>query len=525
MHAIIQADNLGNIVFLNSFAEKMTGWMATEAVGRSINKVFSVIDSISAENMLSKGILVNRYGREFMIEYSYTSWPHNQGTLLVFQEISDKMTLLEQNDFLKKYDSLTKLPNKDFFLGFFKERIDEDRQQGDKIIALLIIGIDRFRFINDTMGLKTGDLLLVEIAQRLQKIFGLNQVFRYGGDEFVVVIDDCKDKFGVLSLAGDIVHSFSGRLDLGEFEVFCSLSIGISLFPEHGTEVDELIQMADIALYAAAQKGGNRHHLYDSEDTKPFKLFSKIGMLKNALKNNEFILHYQPQINLSDGHITSVEALIRWNSPIGKIMPNDFIALAEETGMIIPIGEWVIREACRQCKRWHDEGFSSLQISVNISAKQFYEPDFVSSVLSILKECELEPKYFIIEITESIAMKNHETTSNTIREFNRTGVKVSIDDFGTGYSCLNYLANLQINALKIDKSFVDNLHQQNKKKKVTNAIIKLAQSLDLEVVAEGIELEEQLSYLINQKCHKAQGYLISHPLPPEEVTRFFQKNK
>lgn len=436
--------------------------------------------------------------------------------------LEDTQKLTSKLSFLETHDILTEIPNRSVFTRKLNENISN---ANGKQFAVFLLDIDRFKFINDTFGHDVGDTLLRQVVERIKGLLADNDLIcRIGGDEFAILINSRQYLTKIYEIASNIVGECYQKFIIKEKEVYITISMGVAVFPDNGESADSLLKHADMAMYSAKNNGGNRCRFYVSpEELQPFKSYYLLSNLNNALKNNEFELYYQPQQELATGRIIGVEALLRWFSPTGFISPTDFIPLAEDTGLIVPIGEWVLKTACEQSRKWQLEGYNNLKISVNISAKQFYQPNFVSMLDEILANTNLEPKMLNIEITESIAMKNFCSASNIISELSTMGVTITIDDFGTGYSSLNYLANLELDYLKIDKSLIENIDTQGKKSSVVKGIPSIAHNLGIKVVAEGVERQEELDFLKRNQCDLVQGYLIGRPMPIQQVVAFLDK--
>lgn len=417
-------------------------------------------------------------------------------------------------------DVLTELPNRTVFIRELRENLNKKQKEP---FSFFFIDIDRFKFINDNYGHDIGDILLIKVAERIKCLLNEKDIIcRYGGDEFAILVNSKKTSAKIYQIAAKIINRCFQRFMIRGHELYISVSIGIAVYPNNGENIDSLLKHADKAMYSAKKNGGNRYQVYVSEeDTKPFKSYSLLGNLNKAIRKNEFVLHYQPQLELATGRVNGVEALIRWVSPTGLIKPADFIPLAEDTGLIVPIGEWVIKTACEQNKIWQENECRDLKMSVNISARQFYQPNFVDTLKEILADTNLDPKSLNIEITESIAMKDFDSASQIIQNLSDFGLSITIDDFGIGYSSLNYLANLDLNFLKIDKSLIENLHNQAKKSSVVKDIVHMAHNLGMKVIAEGVESQEELDFLKHIKCDLVQGFLIGHPLSKQQVVRCF----
>ncbi|MDZ7961640.1 MAG: EAL domain-containing protein [Aulosira sp. DedQUE10] len=426
------------------------------------------------------------------------------------------------------HDLLTDLPNR----VLFNERLSQALAQSQKTrskLAVCFLDLDRFKIINDTLSHAVGDQLLQIVAQRLiECLRDIDTIARWGGDEFTLILPEINDTQEVTQIQERILAAFKPVFEIENYQLHISVSIGIALYPIHGQDAETLIKHADAALYRVKSQGRNHYQFYNSAiNSDSSELLILENSLHSALERQEFEVYYQPQVNITTGEITKIEALLRWRHlELGLIPPEKFIPLAEETGLIIPIGEWVLRTACAQNKAWQDAlDLPSLSVAVNLSARQFQQPNLVNIVQQILSETKLNHQYLELEITESIAMKNVEITKRTLKELHDLGVSISIDDFGTGYCSLSYLKNFPIHCLKIDRSFVRDLSDHNNDAAITTAIIALAHGLKLAVVAEGVETEEQRNLLRLLDCELMQGYLFSRPLSAEDTTTLLRKSK
>ncbi|UFJ39576.1 EAL domain-containing protein [Brevibacillus humidisoli] len=423
-------------------------------------------------------------------------------------------------DYIHSHDALTGLPNRHLFDQILAENIIGARRSGDRTLAVLLVSLGRFKIINDTIGHEMGDLLLQRVAERLHTRLAEDEhLSRQGGDEFVMLLKG-KEQDAVRQTARQILEQLARPFSLGEYEAYVSASIGISLYPQDGESVGELMKNADAAMLYAKQLGSNSYQFYSREQSQ--KTQGQLQMevdLHKALERGEFLLYYQPQVNLLTGRVTGAEALIRWNHPEkGFIPPNEFIPLAEETGLIIPIGEWVLRAACRQNKSWQENGFSQLVVSVNISARQFLQADLVRIVRETLEETGLDPQFLELEITESTTMDVNRSIA-VLQELKKLGVRISVDDFGTGYSSLNYVKRFPVDKLKIDQSFIrDSIYDANDAT-IVKTIISMAHHMKLLVNAEGVETRDHLSFLKQHDCDEVQGFFVSKPLPAKEFAQ------
>lgn len=416
------------------------------------------------------------------------------------------------------FDSLTGLPNR----VKLSERLDKLLQDPQVCAALLFLDIDNFKLVNDTFGHSLGDQLLVDISSRILSVLPPDSmVVRLGGDEFIILLVGDNDDETVEVMAKQLLDILDMDFCMQDIALHVSASIGISLIPQDGRCLDDLLKNADAAMYKAKESGKRAFRFFDSVMNKELveKMFL-VSSMRTALQNQEFVLYYQPKINLDNGLIAGFEALIRWNSPdYGYIPPMKFIPLAEETHLIIPIGKWILKAACNFIHFLHAKGLTHLTIAVNVSVIQLMQSDFVSDVIEVLEETTLSPDKLELEITESMLLESNRTNIETIRRLRAMGIKVALDDFGTGYSSLTYLKLLPITTLKLDKSFIDDMTAKTGNRNIVKSMILLAHSLNLEVVAEGVEKSEQLEYLAHCQCDLAQGYLFSKPLPEEEAVR------
>lgn len=412
------------------------------------------------------------------------------------------------------HDALTDLPNRRFFEERLSTAIAQAKTQ-NSIVAVLFLDLDRFKNVNDYLGHAVGDLLLQHVSKRLSTCLQkTDTVSRQGGDEFTIILEN-RTIEEISKLASNIRDQLHQPFFLAGNELRISMSMGIGVYPYDGDTAETLMKNADTALYLAKERGKNNFQFFTSELNERIarKMMLETALHK-ALEGNEFVVHYQPQLHLQTGKITGVEALIRWHHPEhGLISPTDFIPLAEETGLIVPIGEWMLEQACRQNKRWQNQGFPPLKMGINLSARQFMQENLTEKVAYVLQVTELDPQYLDLEITESIAMQNVEHVIDKLRDLKQLGVQISIDDFGTGYSSLSYLKKFPIHTLKIAQPFVDDIAINAEDLAIVNAIIVMARSMKLNVIAEGVETPVQLELLRELQCDEVQGYLISKPVP------------
>jgi diguanylate cyclase (GGDEF)-like protein len=422
--------------------------------------------------------------------------------------------------FMANHDALTGLPNR----TLLNDRLSQAllyAQRYDRWVTVLFVDLDNFKFVNDSLGHNAGDELLKTIAARMVHcIRATDTVVRLGGDEFVIVLfDQPKDADVISAVVQKIQAAIAEPVRLEGHDLRVTASIGIANYPDDGVDVDTLLANADAAMYRAKEVGRDNCQFYTPElNTKVHGKFLLQEELRNAVARSEFVLHYQPQVDLRSGRIFAVEALIRWNHPkLGMVPPMKFIPMAEETGLIVPIGDWVLREACRQNKVWQDARLPPMAVSVNVSARQFKEKNLINRVVRALRDSGLEARYLELELTESLIMQDIELAVATMKDLQGLGVQLSIDDFGTGYSSLSALKTFPISRLKIDKSFIDGLLADENDKAVASAVISLGQTLNMRVIAEGVETEAQAAFLRNINCDEMQGYLFSKPLPAQGI--------
>jgi diguanylate cyclase (GGDEF)-like protein len=442
-------------------------------------------------------------------------------------EASERQRSAEMIRYQANYDLLTGLPNK----MLFNERLSQaltDAASSQSILGVMFLDLDRFKQINDTLGHLIGDRLLQGVAKRLVKCLREEDtIARWGGDEFTVLLTHIKSKEDAAKIAERILEALKPDLEIEGHHLHISSSIGIAIYPSDGTDSETLLKNADAALYRAKEQNRNNYQFYNSVmNSNASELLIVEHKLHAALEQQQFVVHYQPQINTSAGKITQMEALVRWQHPQqGFMSPETFIPLAEENGLIIPIGEWVLKTACAQNKAWQNAGLPPISVAVNLSARQFQEANLVDMVGRVLSETSLEPKFLELEITESVAMKNVEYTRETLLELHHMGVRISLDDFGTGYSSLSYLKKLPLHKLKIDKSFVFDLTKDPNDAAIIAAIVALGKVLNIKVVAEGVETVEHKELLRSLRCKYMQGYFFSRPLSAEDATHLLQNSE
>lgn len=438
--------------------------------------------------------------------------------LILGEDISIRKRYEQQLLRQANYDVLTGLPNRMLALDRLKLALAQ-AQRENTLVGVMFLDLDNFKHINDTMGHDAGDNLLVEAARRISSsLRGTSTVARLGGDEFLVVLPGLQGADSTTQVAERILHTFSTPFNLNNQEVFVSTSIGIAIYPTDSDNSGTLLQNADAAMYQAKSKGKSAYERFSPEMKEVSHERLQIeSRMRRALELNEFELYFQPIVETSSGKLSGAEALLRWNNPsMGMVMPDKFIPLAEETGLIIPIGEWVLDQACRSAVRWEETTGSKLGISVNVSPRQFRDPGFVDAVLRAIRTSGLTPQQLELEITERLILDNTIETSDILSRLDKEGVRLSVDDFGTGYSALSYLKSYPFDTLKIDKSFVQDVNSKQEDASLVRAIINMAHSLGLKVIAEGVEDEAQTHFLTKERCDYSQGYYYSRPIPELE---------
>lgn len=545
--AVIGTDMAGNVDYLNVAAEHMTLWTREEARGQPITTVMPIIHSESrlekdnpvamvlqqdmATTLTPGTILVRRDGSEVAIEDStapiHDSAGNIAGAVMVFHDITDAKAMAVKMAHLAQHDFLTNLPNRALLNDRIAQAIGLAKRRSS-FLAILFMDLDNFKHINDSLGHATGDKLLQSVTERLSAcVRSSDTVSRQGGDEFVILVTDDKSAENAAQTAEKLLKSLATPHHINKHELHVTTSIGISVYPSDGTDAETLIKNADTAMYQAKDKGRNNYQFFKPEMNVRAVERQVIEVnLRVALARNEFFLHYQPKINLKTGEITGAEALLRWQHPQwGMVPPIRFIGIAEDCGVIVPVGRWVLREACAQTRQWQDSGLDIATISVNISAVEFRRQDFVEGVKAILSETGLPPTCLQLEITESVLMRNAEGSIAILEQLKNMGIQLAIDDFGTGYSSLSYLNQFPIDVLKIDQSFVQDIgnNKTDSNGVIASAVIAMGNSLKQKVIAEGVEDEEQLSFLKEQHCEEGQGYIFSRPVGAEQFEKLLRK--
>ncbi|HTE54222.1 MAG TPA: EAL domain-containing protein [Kofleriaceae bacterium] len=533
----------GNISFLNVVAEAMTGWSRREAAGQPIAEVLKIMDATTRDVIVdpmdmhvpqghslhqgSNRILVRRDGIECPIDGSVAAIHDREGqttgAVIVFRDVSVVRAIALQIAHSAQHDSLTGLPNRALLSDRLSQAIALATRHRKKVVVLFL-DLDGFKEINDSLGHSVGDKLLQSTAGRLLDcVRGSDTVSRQGGDEFVVLLTEVERAEDATITARRLLRSVAKAHCIDEHNLHITTSIGVSVYPDDGVDAATLIKHADTAMYQAKKNGRRSYQFFrPSMNARAEERHSLEESLRHALERHEFTLHYQPKVNLTTGDITGAEALIRWTHPVrGAVSPAQFIPVAEDSGLILPIGNWVLREACRQAREWMDAGLSLASVAVNISAVEFRNDHFLAGVFAALEETGLNPCCLELELTESVLMKHAESTVATLKILRSRGVQLAIDDFGMGYSSLSYLRKFPIGALKIDESFVRQITTAPDEP-IARAVIGMGQALHLKVIAEGVETQKELAFLQDLHCDEAQGYHFSRPVSAELFARLLE---
>ncbi|VWB15895.1 EAL domain-containing protein [Burkholderia lata] len=534
LEGIMVTNRHAKIERVNQAFTRLTGYTEDEVIGRDPGLLSSgrqtpdfykqLWHSLTTDGHWQGEIWNRRKTGELFLEYlTITSIRDNDGEIshyaAIFSDITQRRQAEERLGYLATHDVLTDLANRALFEERLAHAIVHAKRLGRKV-AVMYLDLDRFKLVNDTLGHNAGDEVLKMVAARIvAKVRANDTVARMGGDEFALVLEEFDDVRDVGRVARKLLDEVGRAIDIGGREIFVTPSIGISIYPDDGTEAEHLILLADQAMYGAKSRGRNVFQFFESKMTSSaMEQLETLGELHRALEQNEFRLFYQPQYDLASGRIVGVEALLRWLHPRkGLVPPGDFIGLAERSALIVPIGRWVLREACRQARRWLDEGFEFGRVSVNVSARQCFTDHFLSDLTTILSETALPAECLQLELLESMAMNTREEIGILLRELATRGISLAIDDFGTGYSSLVYLKDLPVDTLKIDRSFLADCGSGSTDDAIVRAIVAMGRALGLDVVMEGVETEKQLAFLQEIGCHQVQGFLFARPQPAEQL--------
>ncbi|PPD22346.1 MAG: hypothetical protein CTY22_03690 [Methylomonas sp.] len=537
--AVLISDQNNDIVYVNEAFTRITGYTQDEIKGKNPRILSSrrqdrkfyddMWRQITTEGSWHGEIWDRRKNGEVYPKWLNISCVRDDDGRIsnyigIFTDISKAKADEELLAFLAYHDPLTRLPNRLMLRDRFYQATGEIARRNGGSVALLFLDLDQFKAINDSLGHETGDRFLVAVAHRLQScVREVDTVSRLGGDEFVIVLSHVSDTHSVSIVAQKILDHLSAAFDITPHRLTSSASIGIALYPDDGDDFETVLKVADTAMYNAKDCGRNTYRFYT--DKMNIDAMERLRMrtgLSEAIRKQEFVLHYQPQFDLDSGKMIGLEALIRWQHPKdGLIYPGKFIPVAEETGQIVPIGEWVINEACRQAKQWQDAGYPPVTIAVNLSALQFKRGDVVKMVANLTRDYGLLPEHLELELTETIMLQDVDYIIDVIDQLKSLRFTLSVDDFGTGYSSLSYLKRFKVDKLKIDHSFVRNLEVDDHDVAIVRTIIQLAHNFGLRAIAEGVETPGQLDILRREGCNEAQGYLFSYPLTPAGIEKLF----
>jgi diguanylate cyclase (GGDEF)-like protein/PAS domain S-box-containing protein len=540
--AVISTDVWGHVASLNGVAERLTGWSCEEAIGRPIGAVFRVIDGTTRDAMpiplaspkreeaeavafTGNGILLRRNGAAATVEGSVAPLHDRRGRLagavIAFHDASAAHESSLRMSYLAQHDGLTHLPNRALCGDRLAEAIVMAHRHQRKL-AVLHLDVDRFKHINDSLGFDIGDRLLQSMATQLHDcVCSVDTVSRAGGDEFVVLLSGVRHARDAAVMAEKMLRTLSTRRRIEQHDLHFTVSIGIAIYPDDGMEAEALLRNADFAMYHAKESGRNNYQFFKPDmNVRALERQSLENGLRRAMKRQELVLHYQPKVNLASNAIIGVEALIRWHHPQrGLVPPAQFIPVAEECGFIVPIGRWVLRETCRQARTWHDARFEPIRVAINISAVELRDKEFVAGVRSVLMETGVDPTCVELELTETSLLRDSKSTTAVLHALKDLGVGLALDDFGTGYSSLSHLKRFPIDTLKIDQSFVRDIVTDADDAGIVSAVISMGKSLQMRVVAEGVETREQLVFLQQRDCPEGQGYYFSRPVAPIEFTQ------
>jgi diguanylate cyclase (GGDEF)-like protein/PAS domain S-box-containing protein len=545
--AVLRTDACGRVTYLNRIGERMTGWLREEALGRPVTDVLRLIDRVSGASIdtvvaiLMQGdktprvttntmnyILSRRDGVEFRIENRVTTirdpGGNAIGAVVAFRDVSAAWATTLEMSHSAQHDALTNLPNRTLFNDRLMQAISL-AERHSKQLAVLFVDLDHFKKINDSLGHGVGDKLLQSVAGRLVAcVRRTDTVSRLGGDEFLILLSQVEHAEDAAFSARKILRAMAAPHIVDNKSLNVSVSIGGSTYPGDGRDAESLVNQADAAMYEAKQHGRNSYQFFRHDmHARLEKRRSLEGDLRYALGRNEFLLHYQPKINLHTGQITGVEALIRWLHPQqGMLFPAAFVPIAEECGLIVHIGQWVLLEACGQARAWSDSGLGVVPVAVNVSAAEFGAKDFLSGVRAVLIATGVEPSNLELELTESVLMQDAESAVITLRALKTMGVQLAIDDFGTGYSSFTYLRRFPVDALKVDQSFVQEITADSEGTTIVSAMINIGKSLKQRVIAEGVETRSQLDFLQRHGCGEGQGYYFARPVVAEQAGRLFK---
>ncbi|GAB6042714.1 two-component system response regulator [Endothiovibrio diazotrophicus] len=526
--AIILTDPTGTIIDINPAFTKITGFNREEAIGsnprqfksgRHDDDFYAAMWQRIADTGAWRGEVWDRrkngevYPKRLTINAVYNRAGNVEHYIGIFTDITEAKNAEERLERLAYYDPLTGLPNR----MLFRDRLEHEfaaARRHDKRLALFFIDLDRFKHVNDTLGHSAGDELLQGVAERLRRcVRSADTVARMGGDEFTVIVTDVVEEEDAARVARDLLDELHIPTTIRGHDIIVGASIGIALYPDNGEDFETLTKNADLAMYRAKERGKGIASFYQEEmNDRTSERLAMEAKLLQAIKEDDLVLHYQPKLDLESGRVTGMEALVRWPQPDGSVIPPfEFIPVAEETGLILPLGRWVMERAARDCLEWNRQGHD-LKVAVNISAREFQDSRLLDRIDEVLADTGLAPKHFEVEITESMVMRDVDSAIRVMQALRERGVSISIDDFGTGYSSLSYLKQFPLHSLKIDRSFVRDLAADSNDRAIVSAVLSVAKAMELRVVAEGVEDNDQLTFLDDKGCDELQGFLVSKPL-------------
>jgi diguanylate cyclase (GGDEF)-like protein len=530
---VIVLDKTFTVLYINSLALQFTLREKQDLLGKSLLDIYPHFEETPTYQkyyeafQTRKKVTFETYYEKVNCWLEIQAQVQGDNLIITLHDISAKKNIEKEMEHLARHDPLTTLPNRTMLKEGFNEAMIQAREK-NKMLAVLFVDLDRFKFINDTLGHVIGDELLKQIANRMRVIIRKEDIIaRIGGDEFLILLHDINEINDAVKVAQNILTVLEPALRVDGNEIHITGSIGISFYPHDGKTTESLLKNADTAMYRAKQQGKNSYELYSPVlNEKALERLMLENNLQHALPQKELIVYYQPQIELATNKIVGVEALVRWkHKELGMISPGDFIPIAEETGLIIPISKWILQESCEQIKKWNNQGFSNLSVGVNFSVQSFKQKNWVSMILDVVKEVGIDPHSLDLEITENGLMQNTQQTIKSLDHLRSYGITFSIDDFGTGFSSLSYLNRFPIDTLKIDQSFMRYVTTDSDDAAIITAIVAMAHKLDIKVIAEGVESQEHVNFIRSIGCDIAQGYFFSLPLPAEEMTKLLQSNK
>ncbi|ABR49387.1 diguanylate cyclase/phosphodiesterase with PAS/PAC and GAF sensor(s) [Alkaliphilus metalliredigens QYMF] len=532
----------GTIEYISPAVEKILGYQPKEMEGRNLmefaweiekpklEKMFKVALSEPNKNIKREISAETKLGKRIYVELTMNNQleePSIKGIVLNWRDVTERVEAQKKMNHIATHDQMTQLPNRLHFEKKIEYQCQEAKEKGTTF-AVMMLDIDDFKYINDALGMGFGDQLITQAARRLKDFLGETRcICRYSGDQFGILIYNLKDIEAYKNIAMKIIDLFSSSFKIDPYEIYITMSVGVAIYPDDGQETQSLIKHGNIALFRAKEAGKNRYEMYSPKmDVKNYKAFTLKNDLRRAIKNNEFKVYYQPQVNLQTSEIIGAEALIRWEHPTwGLVSPKEFISLAEETGFIITLGNWILRQVCETYQKWLKDGLPAIKVSVNYSGIQFFQKDIVENIKNTIHEFQLDPHFLVMEITETVLMNQSQQVSADIQSLQELGIKVAIDDFGAGFSSLTYLNSFNVDILKIDRFFIKGIPLDETSNRIIEAVINLAKDLRIRLVAEGVETWDQLSYLRKLNCTVGQGFLYSRPVPQEDFEKLLAKKK